>query len=378
MIAKTLEKYIAVTKSLETSYVKFQFLDTFQFLPTSLDTLASILPNEEKHILRQNFPDPIDFHLLTKKGLYMYDWVDSVEKYEYKELPPKEAFYSRLNESSISDENYAHCQKVWSHFRVKNIAEYTDLYMKCDILLLADVFIAFRNACIYYFKCDPCHYVSLPSYSFDAFLYYLKVNLKLIHVAEIYAFLQRSIRGGLTHVFKRYHESNNKYMGEKYDPSKPESYILYLDVNNMYGGALSEALPYDEFEFVNTLPCNIHEIAADSDQGYIFEVDLHYPESVHDFQRELPLCPENSVPPSDSKACKRLMATLQDKKNYVIHYRALQQALKYGVQVTRVHRILRFKQAAFLKGYIDLNTRLRQKATDNFHRSLYKLLSYSI
>ena len=106
---------------------------------------------------------------MSKKGVYPYDYMDSFDKFN-EQLPSKEEFFCILNDQHISDEDYKHAQNVWDTFSLKNIGEYQDLYLKSDILLLADVFENLRKTCIEYYKLDPCHYFTSSGLSWDAML----------------------------------------------------------------------------------------------------------------------------------------------------------------------------------------------------------------
>ena len=116
----------------------------------------------------KNFPnlhkfcngDLNNFLLLLRKGVYPYEDMDSWEKFDETTIPPKEAFQSKLNLENITNKDYAHVQKVWEVFKMKNRGEYHDLYVQCDTLLLADVFENFRNKCIETYALDSAHFLT--------------------------------------------------------------------------------------------------------------------------------------------------------------------------------------------------------------------------
>lgn len=123
---------------------KLRFLDSFRFMPSSLDSLVSNLNNDQCVNLKKYYSGK-QFDLLRRKGVYPYDYASSADILSVTELPPKSAFYSKLNDSDISDEDYAHAKTVWEEFSCKTFRDYHDLYNKSDVLLLSDVFENFRD-----------------------------------------------------------------------------------------------------------------------------------------------------------------------------------------------------------------------------------------
>lgn len=182
------------------SVIRFKFIDSFRFLDASLDRLAQDLPSNEKKILHIEFNgiDADQMQLLERKGIFPYDFLDSWDKLDNDALPSKDAFYSRLNESHITDEEYQHACTVWNSFNIENIGEYVELYLKTDILLLADVFESFRVTLAGLFDLDPANYYTLPGYSFDAMLKFTGVQIELLTNIDHLLFLERAIREGLT------------------------------------------------------------------------------------------------------------------------------------------------------------------------------------
>ena len=178
ILPQTKEKYISFTKYVEGTDINLRFIDSFRFLPSSLDKLSSYL--EKLDMLENIFQHDDGFSaqqidLLKRKGVFPYDYVSSFIKLKEGKLPCKADFYSSLYESDISDEDYIHAAKVWQDFNVKTLGQYSDLYLKTDILLLAEVFENFRLNCLEAYGLDPAHYYTTPGLTWDAMLKYTKV-----------------------------------------------------------------------------------------------------------------------------------------------------------------------------------------------------------
>ncbi|XP_031639366.1 uncharacterized protein LOC116351408, partial [Contarinia nasturtii] len=308
VIPRNDQNYISFTKTVKSErtkeykdFIKLRFIDSFQFMASSLDFLSSLLPSEKKKNLHSQFGtlDENRFKMLEKKGVFCYDFVDQWQKLEEKSLPSKADFYSKLNESDVSDEDYEFACKVWKEFEMKTLGQYSDLYMKTDILLLADVFENFRETCYENYNLDPAHYYTAPGLSFDAMLKYTKVNIELMTDVDMLMFVERGIRGGISQCSKRYAKANNKYM-EDYDPNSQSNYIMYLDANNLYGYSMMQSLPLNGFEwcYKNFTNDEILNISDDSPVGYMFEVDLDYPQILHDSHKNYPFCAENQTVPN--------------------------------------------------------------------------------
>ena len=164
------------------------------------------------------------------------------------------------------------------------MGEYHDLYLKSDVILLADVFKNFRKICMQYYEQDPCHYFTSPELSWDAMLKMTDIKLELIIHIDMFQFIGKGMRGGLSYIADRYGKANNKYMKE-YDEKAPSKYIMYMDANNLYGWAMSQYLPTDGFRWLREKEINKIDLAKykeDSKKGVILEVDLEYPQELHD------------------------------------------------------------------------------------------------
>lgn len=333
-IPNNMEKYISFMLGKH-----LKFIDSFQFMSSSLDKLVSSLPRESLKYTSESFKDE-HLDLMAKKGVYPYDFMDSFDKFNEK-LPTKEEFYSILNDEHISDEDYKHAKNVWDKFNLKNMGEYHDLYLKSDILLLADVFENFRKTCLKYYKLDPCHYFTSPGLSWDAMLKMTKIELELMTDIDMFQFIEKGMRGGISYIANRYGKANNKYMKE-YNDKEPSKYIMYLDANNLYGWAMSQCMPTGGFRWMKDKEIdkiNLAKYKKDSNKGLILEVDLEYPEELHDLHNDYPLGPEKVKVNEDmlSNYCKniadkygistglvhKLIPNLKNKEKYVLHYRKL-------------------------------------------------------
>ena len=368
-------------------------------MPSPLANLAKNLPTNKYIYTSEAFSDE-KLALMKKKGVYPYDYMDSEEKFAEKQLPHKKDFYSLLTNKDISDEEYGHAQNVWKRlphkkdFRIENMGQYHDLYLKSDILLLADIFENFREINLTNSGLDPCHYVSSPGLSWDAMQKMTGVRLDLISDVDMQYFIEKGMRGGISTITHRYAVANNKYM-KNYDPEAESSYILYLDANNLYGWAMSQKLPTGDFRWI---PCpdytNLDSYDENSAKGLILEVDLEYPPELHHLHNDYPLAPEKmTVKPemlSDYSReilerekmtvgkVEKLIPNLRDKEKYVLHYRNLQLYLKLGMKLKKIHRALEFSQSNWLEPYITFNTKKREGAKNSFEKDFFKWMNNSV
>ena len=300
-IAQNSEKFITF------SFGACPFKDSFAFLTASLDKLVRLNKYEGNEKIkdwetrfRYTCTNPYiksktDLNLLTDKGVYPYDYMNSWEKFDETKLPKKEDFYSKLYEENIADKDYTRANIVWKHFNIKNLGGYHDLYLMTDVYLLTDVFENFRDMCLNYYGLDPAYCITLPNYSWNAFLSLTGVRLQQIHIKEMYEMIEHGLRGGMTQCSFKKVEANNKYMNEDYDKSKPSSYISYLDAINLYGLAMCKKLPYGDFKWYYGRMDEKRVLKYcddDDDIGYILEVDLDYPKELHDLHKDYPLAPE--------------------------------------------------------------------------------------
>ena len=389
-IPNNMEKYMAFMLGNHLT-----FIDSFQFMSSSLDKLVSNLPAEALKYTSERFKKE-KLSLMTRKGVYPYDYMDSFDKFNKTELPTKEEFYSILIDEHISNEDYTHAQNVWNTFKLQTMGEYHNLYLKSDILLLADVFENFRRTCIQYYKLDPCHYFTSPGLSWDAMLKMTNIKLELMTDINMFQFIEAGMRGGISYISHRHSKANNKYMKE-YDEKAPSKYIMYLDANNLYGWAMSQYLPTGNFRWMTEKQIsklNVARYNENSEKGLILEVDLEYPKELHYLHNDYPLAAERVCVKKNmlSDYCKKiatkynistglvhkLIPTLSNKEKYVLHYRNLQMYIDLGLKLKKIHRVLEFDQSPWLKQYIDFNTQKRSQAKNAFEKDFFKLMNNSV
>ncbi|CAH3143360.1 unnamed protein product [Porites evermanni] len=392
-IPSTEEKYISFSKKIKVDeyksrrngemiplYFEIRFIDSFRFLQTSLANLVSNLQPDDFNNTKEIFSENVD--LLTRKGVYPYDYVSSMEKLSETQLPPKDSFYSKLNDEDITDDDYQHAINVWNTFECKTIRDYHDLYLKSDVLLLSDVFENFRKTCLYHYNLDPAHYYTSPGLAWDACLKETGQELQLLHDYDMLMMFEKGIRGGISHISKRYTEANNKYMKD-YRLDVESTYIQYLDANNLYGWAMSQSLPTHGFKWIRDLTKETvmdilekanHSMSNLGRKGYIFEVDLEYPPVLWKSHNDYPLAPEKMI----VNGVEKLICHFKPRKNYVVHYRNLRQYLEMGMRITAVHRGISFYQSSWMEPYIRKNTELRKTAANSFEKDFFKLMNNSV
>lgn len=307
------------------------FKDSLQFLLTSLGEAVGGLNAacEAGALISELFPrferafssaSPELRALLRQKGVFPFDWFDSAEKLSEQALPPKAAFYNKLKDEAASDADITRANDVWRLAGCHTIHDYLSLYLKTDVVLLADVFEAFRGVMHRTYGLDPAHYFMLPGYSWDAMLKTTGVIIQCLDqrldgAYDMLDMIRRSIRGGVSMIGTRHAEANNRYLGtaeqqaqyaadehdgsvrakpdescERYgwDATKPASYIMYWDANNLYGGAMSDPLPLGDFMLQQDVALDaILSLACDAPRGCFIEVDLMVPDEPAQHRREV-------------------------------------------------------------------------------------------
>ncbi|XP_066600001.1 uncharacterized protein [Prorops nasuta] len=242
-------------------------------------------------------------NLLTRKGIFPYDYVDNITRLEETVLPARELFYNRMSDSDITEKAYNHAKE----FRSRSLLYASSLHL-------------------------------------GAMLKHTGIRLELFTDVDMLLFMERGIRGGLSQCSHRYERANNRYM-RNYDPAEPSKYLMYYDVNNLYGWSMCHPVPTHGFQWIDDAAnLDILNVSEDTSEGYILEVDLKYPSELHDKHSDLPFCP----------------------------------CIPNGIVLKRIYRGLKFRQSIWLKAYIELNTRLRTASKNDFEKNLFKLMNNAV
>jgi hypothetical protein len=307
------------------------------------------------------------------------------------------------------------------------------LYLKCDVHQTADVVQYMRKMIYEMARLDMSHHVSIPHCSWDMMLKLTGIQIPLITDHAMFELIHRGIRGGVAMISSRYARANNPALGPHfYDPTKPITWIVYWDANNLYGWAMSQALPLGDFRWLTGEEMRAvdweHWNPETSDTGYIFELDLFYPSELHNDHNDYPLAPERirimsrqcSVAEQSAEAVvaeqerrmhvedelghniiceelvnERLNATLEAyglppsgnntkltphlgwRRRYVVHGAMLKFLLDHGLKAYNIRSVISFRQARWLAHYVDECARRRKAASNEFEQDLFKLLPNS-
>ena len=391
----------------------FKFQDSLEFLCASLSSVVESMKRTGSTVGGKSevaFPllrefvngDEEKYELLSRKGVFCYDFLDSEEKLNLPRLPDKEHFYDSLKDVAISDEDYRHAQHVWTKLGCKTLQDYLLVYLFSDVLLLADCFERFRKLSSQHFQLDAANFLTLPHFAFHAMLKTTKIDLEALPDIEMYHMVKKAVRGGVASIMHRYAKANIPELVDTYDPNLPESHIVALDCVNLYGHALSRVLPHKNYAWLTRdeiKKLDVTSIPDDADTGYFLCVDLEYPAELHDQHSDYPLAPHHrAVPPIDwSPYTHRLVQDLEDsgfytresqqvklipdltnRENYVVHYQSLKFYLKCGMKLKKIHRVLAFKQSPWMREFVEFVTGQRKRAVSDFEGSFWKLVLNSI
>lgn len=355
-IPVTSEKYLSFDLRLTTCTIRF--LDSLNMMSGGLDVLANNLTaggdplrhlhNTVREGRKLGYGEE-QLLLLARKGVFPYEWFDSMEKLGEISLPPRIDFYSKLSCKGVSVKEYEHALLVWETFGCRTFADYIRLYLETDVLLLADVFTAFRKMSMEAYQLDPAHFHTAPGLAWKASQKVTGQVLDLITDVDMYNVVEKAKRGGVSTPALRYAKANNPYLDQKlrwawrqsagpgvpepedfvewavkhceglsaeereglqFDPSRRIVYLIYWDRTNLYGEAMSQKLPTGDFRWefrscekktrLATLERTLRGWDSQGERGLFVECDLAYPDALHDAHNFFPLAPESvCVQPED-------------------------------------------------------------------------------
>ena len=253
--------------------------------------------------------------------------MDSFKRFNEEKLPDKQCLSSSVKYETTTDSG----KKLDSHISHKDYLSAKKFGMNLtwkiwviitiikDVLLLVDIFEKFIDTCLKFFRLDPCHYFSSPGLNWDAMLKMTGIKLEKIFDIDMYLLIEKGLREGISYIVKRYAKANTKYI-KGYDPTKWSKYISYLDMNNLYGWAMSGYLPYDGFKWLRNVDnFDVNSISEKSPIGYILEADLNYPNELHVLHNYYPLAPEELAISDDmlSDYCKKIADEYEIKVGHV-------------------------------------------------------------
>ena len=399
IIPQTKEKYMSLTARIPVDYTiegkkvyfKIEFRDSYQFMSSSLAKLVNNLDNLPfAEVLQRDYPN-LTNDVVKRKGVFPYTYFNSLSRLQDSSLPPLKAFKNDLTGEECEEEDYRFAQRAWQEAGCQTFGDYLMVYLKLDVVLLACVFERFRQKTLEEDGLDPVHFVSLPGLSFMSAFKMTGERIDLLMDLEMYTFFERGIRGGMTFVNK--HLVRNETI--THNNTELTQHLAYIDENNLYGNALRKPLPHSKFCWVEDLSVFTRDFILGLDEegewGYTLEVDLGYPEHLHHSTADFPLAPETGEitqdmlsdfmktlyhalnPNQTYKTSQKLLLTQYDRKHYFVHYAVLKFYLAMGLTLDKVHRVIKYKQKAWLKEYIDFNSKHRALSQNDFDKDYYKL-----
>lgn len=393
-IAQNSEKYISFTLS------GVRYIDSLAFLLASLDKCAESLRVDEKietakYILETFGEIVTKDHPLLKKGIFPYELltVDNWKTlFKSNVFPDKESFTTVLS-GKISDKDYIAGKSVFTRY-CKTFEDFHDIYLALDCTLLADVFTKFRTNIYQEFGLDAVHYYTAPGLSWACFLKTKQHKVSNLTDIDILNIVEQNIRGGVSVISKRYAKANNPKVAG-YDPSVPESYLMYLDANNLYGWAMQQMVPIDAGRFVDKSLEDLLTHDCKSNLNYIVVCDIDYSDPIlQEKTKWYPFAPESLIVDPKWLSPKqieiktihgitdgnidKLIPNQMNKTRYACLLNNLQFYVKHGLKITKVHECIEFEQAPLMRAYIDHNSVKRKAATTDALKDLFKLLNNAI
>ena len=405
------------------SFNSFKMMDSIEHLPCKLSTLAVELNKpgqshnfsifKQSKLIKKFLPKKISkseynskIKLLTSgKGVYpYYECSDGKKMKKVLNFPSIDKFYNDLTHSECSEKDYKFGKNVWKSFQCKNLYRYTQIYNHTDTLLLCEGYMEYRKFMISSFSIDPSFFMGVPSLSYTIMLRETKEKLHLLSDPEMSKFFRNAIRGGMSFISKRH--AISKPSTERYE----ETQLKMIDCNNLYGSIFLLPLPTGDFKFLkDDEVLKVEEklkkdksLFLPENKGLMVECDLSYPQYLHKHHRQFPLAPEKICVEFDdlSPFLKKIYSLSQlskfdnhnfneskliphfyDRNKYTLHINNLCYYLSMGMVLKKIHRIVKFTQKPFLRGFITKLTQMRKECSvrkQDFYVRLVKLIANSV
>jgi hypothetical protein len=328
-----------------------------------LETAVESLPQDKFIETKRSFP-PHTHSLVTSKLPFPYLFLNGPESLDYGQLPDKRFFRNDLADQEISDELYEKARNIWHSFGCTSFKQLVFYYNMADCVLLFDLISYFREIIYGAFGLELTSFLSLPQLSFTCMLKLSKVQIQLFDqsMEEAFDLTKRSLYGGIVTCNKRYVEASEKRV------------IDFIDFTSLYSCImLSYKLPISDYTFIPVNSQDWATLNCDGDHNFLLELDIVFPDTLHDsLDCLLPIC-EHKIPPRAKTS--RLVSDFTPKYNYVLSLQHFQLLLWLGVQITKIHRALQFRQAFYMKEYVEIVAEWRRQARDSFSSTLFKSMA---
>ena len=389
---------------------KLKFVDSCNMLKGHLSDLAThhILNKGNLSVVKESLQkystESQELLCNTGKQFLPYEYIDRMEKLQETSLPPIREFYSSLTNSHISSADYQHAQAVWEKAECRTLLDYVDLYLNLNVAFLADIYLQRRCVLMDLFNLDCLYFLTLASFAVEAMYHKCQVSLDLISDPNLYHIINRNIRGGFCSVGQRHVIANNKDTNPNFDhKSMKSNYLLYIDFNSLYPTVMSQfELPMGDFVELNGEELSdfknqdLTEIDVEGDTGYyiycnikpispeVIEKTDSYPllispmniQNHHLSNFSQDLLREKNLKLANNNT--KLVAHHSGVDNYLITLPLLQFLIKQGVEVSVIHKVIKFKQGFLFKHFIDENIRMRAEAANPFIKNALKLVNSAI
>ena len=394
---------------------KIRFVDTLQFMPSSLSALVKNVKKgglENLDVIKSGFhklmpwfkePTIEQLKLFTKKHSFPFKFLSDKSKFEANvKVPGREEFTNDLTGEKISDKHWERVKEVINEFKLERFCDYTKFYCNSDVLLLAQVWVNYARTGYNSYGLDPTYVYSAPSYSYECCFYHTKAKVQCITDERMLSLIQRGMRGGQTFGTVKHATSFTERFGHEVKDDQDRRHIAYFDLNSLYSYALCGPLPYTELNYINDkhkldelLSVDWKNFDENGDIGYIICCTLQYPRAIHEPTRDIPLAAEHRyisrwdlspeqldlVETLKSKGVftkieqQRLLLTCYDKVDYVLNHTHLKYLLNSGMILESISEAMSFKQARIFESYIRKNLEFRNQAKNDFESMYFKLLN---